>query len=158
MTAWMLIAMLFGSNSKRDVETHVDAIELNHVFDKYGKCRLSQVILWYRNPSDGKMDVRSWHYAKDDFDCPYRSGDIVWFKTTACKVHSRIFFETYTHDDREIDNKSRLENDRRYALPMRILEKIDESAPPANLYSNGDPWRNFTAEESNAMLESCEGK
>lgn len=30
------------------------------------------------------------------------------------------------------------------------------SAPPASWYPNGDPWRNFTAEEANEMLKDCE--
>lgn len=36
------------------------------------------------------------------------------------------------------------------------IESHNGSAPPASWYSNGDPWRNFTAKEANEMLADCE--
>lgn len=36
------------------------------------------------------------------------------------------------------------------------IESHNGSAPPANWYPNGDPWRNFTAKEANEMLTDCE--
>lgn len=36
------------------------------------------------------------------------------------------------------------------------IESHNGSAPAAEWYPNGDPWRNFTAEEANEMLEGFE--
>lgn len=53
--------------------------------------------------------------------------------------------------------QERLKQDR--VVQERAAEYIkthNGSAPPASWYPNGDPWRNFTAEEANKMLKDCE--
>lgn len=40
----------------------------------------------------------------------------------------------------------------------RFIREHNGSAPPAKWYPNGDPWRNFTAEEADKLHEPDEQK
>ena len=87
---------------------HCDLIELNHFHDQRG-CRVySQVILWGINPANGKFVVRAWYLVHDD--------DTRWPTKADSGLHearwdgnrvvSRMFRESWTQRDPELDNRN----------------------------------------------------
>lgn len=53
-------------------------------------------------------------------------------------------------------HQERLRRDPIYKEAVHYMDSHNGSPPPASWYKNGDPWRNFTAEEANEMLKDCE--
>jgi len=110
-----VIALLFASAivSGR-VSEHVDMIELNHYYDAYGKLVYDQVIAWEQSRETGKLNVRSWRMAENDY--PIKINGLYRFKKGDVLIHSRIFRESWTKSDPERENGKRFPNENRIEL------------------------------------------
>lgn len=110
---------------------NVDAIELNHFYDKSGKLVYDQVVFYEFSPVDGKFNVRGWCLVEDSHNLNRRpiknelSGlyQVDWLDTDARvlrKVTSRTFRESWTQTDPERDNKKYLHESSRLSLSRRM--------------------------------------
>ena len=104
------------------VRDDVDTIELNHVYDGDGRLILSQLIFWNWNEHSARPHVVAWRLWKPGQPTPLRDwlrgGYVLWLRDgqTLREIRSPAFRETWTQFDPEIQDRSRLSQDRRRGL------------------------------------------
>jgi hypothetical protein len=110
-----MLALLFASAIVAGrVSEHVDVIELNHYYDACGKLVYDQVIAWERSRETGKLNVRSWRMAENDY--PIRINGVYRFSKGEILIHSSIYRESWTQSDPERENGKRFPNELRIEL------------------------------------------
>lgn len=109
----------------------VDAIELNHFYDKAGKLVYDQIVFYNFSPIDGCFHVRAWCLAEDLQQQNRRpiknevSGvyQVDWNDVDARilrRITSRQFRESWTQTDPEREDKKKLHETSRFSLSKRI--------------------------------------
>jgi hypothetical protein len=99
--------------------THVDCIELSHIFDTKGHLVYDQMIAWEWNPANGKFQVRGWCLITEDY--PITFDGITKFENPEYRLHSSLFRESWTRSDcdPERENKKVWPEAMRHALPLK---------------------------------------
>jgi len=84
-----------------------DLIELNHFHDSRGCEVFQQVILWERQPENGKMAVRQWYLVQsDDSKVPTKADSGLYHaRWDGIHVVSRLYRESWTQRDPEFENR-----------------------------------------------------
>lgn len=106
--------------------THADMLETNHIFDRKGVLIFDQIIVWERNPANGKHNVRCWLIADMPSKYPTKNEitgnwEMSYYDIDARvhrKITTKIFHETWGQD-RERENKLRWPEESRVKLPSR---------------------------------------
>ena len=120
------------------IEEHVDAIELNHVYDDDGQLRMDQVLFLERYAETGRFHVRAWTLADDRevynrrpvFDYTNDLWTCDWYdkdQKILRHITTRILSETWTSTDREKEDKKYIGEEYRYALgknPERFEKSV----------------------------------
>jgi len=137
----LLLAILILSNPLKFTdyaEESVDLIELNHKYDKEGRHVFDQVIYWERAPGNGKYYVRAWHIVTDKPEhYPIKNyisdiWEVNWYDSDARlhrKIRSRLYRESWTQNDPEIDNKKLLPQEFR----LKLIQRPKPEPPPLEL-------------------------
>jgi hypothetical protein len=116
MKILFLIFMLLDNPIKDNtLRESTDLIELNHQYGKKGEHVFDQIIFWEILPETRKLKVRAWTLA--DYDNSHKRFalkklDNIYTVTyfdqdvrAERKITSRIFRESWTHEDPERENK-----------------------------------------------------
>jgi hypothetical protein len=118
MIAKLLLGLGIGIfGSAEYPSTHVDCIELSHIFDMKGRIIYDQMIAWEWNPTNGKFQVRGWCLCNEDY--PITFDGITKFENKDYRLHSPLFRESWSILDPERENKKVWPESMRYALPMK---------------------------------------
>jgi len=114
---------------------NVDAIELNHVYDGRGRLMLRQLIFWDWDERSARRHVIAWRLWKPGQPTPLRNAADVGYTLVfrdgkvLRRVRARVYRETWTQFDPEIDDRRRLSEDRRRGLirlepPASIAQRL----------------------------------
>lgn len=118
------------------IATHenVDLIELNHHYDSRGQLVYDQVVFWERTPTTGRFQVRAWCMVEDREVCnrrPIRNDSGLYecilvdgSERLTRRIVSRLYRESWTHNDPERDDKTRHDESLRVGLIKR--KRVDE--------------------------------
>jgi len=142
MLAIILVLICSNTIKYQDIaEELADMIELNHKYDDKGIHTFDQIIYWHRRPENGKYCVRAWHivgaYDSQDTYPVYNHKSnlyiVNWYDRDA-RLHriikSRIYRETWTHNDPEKDDKKHWPEECRIKLIQRHIKlPIDTETP-----------------------------
>lgn len=106
MIAFLLLCVI---GSKLEKSAHVDMIELNHYFDDRGQHVFDQVIFWRIEESTRRYQVRGWKICNSQNDYPTRNANgltelRIGFDSSALRVRSKVFRESWSHRDPERDD------------------------------------------------------
>ena len=101
--------------------THVDLIELSHVYDTKGRLIFDQVIFWEQNRANGRFQVRSWTLCNDCY--PITFDGITKFESAEYRAHSTLFRESWSQEDPERANKKHWPEDQRFPIPKKSPKK-----------------------------------
>ncbi len=114
MKAFVLLLFLGNPvNWTQPVRESIDCMELNHKFDDKGQHTFSQLIVWERRPENGKYAVRDWVLLDSRESLsgfPVRNAKTGMYESSFVKngvyyeLRSRIFRESYTQKDPELEN------------------------------------------------------
>jgi hypothetical protein len=100
----------------------VDLVEVNHVYDAYGKPVYAQAVFYDWRPQQNEHQVRSWRLLKPDDQPPqrdFRRGDWVMIFSDGAvlrEVRAAAFRESWTQYDLEQAERDRLPKNRRPGL------------------------------------------
>jgi len=133
---WMLL-LLFVSDPIAARIGHwpesVDLIELNNKYSKDGKHTFTQVIFWERYPGNGKYHVRDWHLVDERESLsgyPVKRNDRweSWFvkEGKTHRVTSKLFKESFTQFDPEVEDKRKWPSGMRMPLKVSIIEANEQ--------------------------------
>ena len=105
----MIALLLLVIGSKLGTSEHVDMIELNHNYDNRGQHVFDQVIFWRVDAATRRYQVRGWKICQSQNDYPTRNANgmaelRLGFDSSALKVRSRAFRESWSHRDPERDD------------------------------------------------------
>jgi len=117
--AWLLSLGIGMFGLAEHPSTHVDCIELSHIFDMKGRPVYDQMIAWEWNPANGKFQVRGWCLCDKEY--PITFDGITKFENKDYRLHSRLFRESWTHSDSDPErlNKKVWPESLRHALPLK---------------------------------------
>lgn len=112
----LLILTVFCGNPASRIETRtVDLIELNHKLDKNNGPVFDQIIFWRRRPSTGWYEVQDYVMKRESselLDGPVFSASRNMYevrlmspKGAPYMIQSRLFRESWTFDDPEVEDK-----------------------------------------------------
>lgn len=102
------------------VEDTVDTMEVNHYYDSQGSEVFTQVIFW--EWCDDEFRVVAWRLQKHTSQIPLRDYSAggwvaIWYDgDTFRRVRSKVFRETWTQHDRELEQRHILPADMRRGL------------------------------------------
>lgn len=101
---WILLSIAMGSG-KVDRE-QVDLIELNHKCSENECLQFDQVIIWKWSPEYRRYNVQHWFIVSALPGYPTRVGEFYQCYSDNKKIlfRSKMFRETWTHNDPERDN------------------------------------------------------
>jgi len=119
----MIFLLLVLSNPFTRSE-HADLLELNHHYDRRGCHVYDQLIVWTRNPVNGRFEVRAWTLCDTQGKYPVRSAAgvyrVTWIDSGKPReVMSRQYRESWTQMDPEREDQKRVHPDDR----IRLIEK-----------------------------------
>lgn len=107
--------------------SHVDELELNHVYSEDSKHVFSQAIVRTYKPNGG-TEIRCWWLVKCESDMP--SHDMLRFDgRTMRRIKAGSVIETWSNYDREVEERKQLPNEKRRNLSpcwkqmRRVLEE-----------------------------------
>ncbi len=102
-------------------QTHVDLIELNHVYDTDdGHISFEQWIFWDWWPSKRRYVCVAWrHYREQDKLLPGKLWVLVRNEDGVIRITANAVIETWTPNDPELDDRDRFEPGLRRGLRTR---------------------------------------
>lgn len=105
----LLAAMMTMPQTDGAIADRFDAIELNHYFDDRGEHVFDQIILWTWDDKQNAFKVDAWRLWKTDRG-PTRRFDggweLIWYDSDVLRrVEAKVFWETWTQRDREMDDR-----------------------------------------------------
>lgn len=120
----MIFLLLASLTSPFTRAEQADILELNHYYDLQGCHVYDQLIIWTRNPANGRFEVRAWTLCDSQGKYPVRGPSgiyrVSWIDSNKPReVVSRQFRESWTQTDPERDDQKRLHPDDR----IRLIEK-----------------------------------
>ena len=120
----MIFLLLASLTSPFDRSEHCDLLELNHHYDLRGCHVYDQLIVWHRNPANGRFEVRAWTLCDVQTKYPVRTASgiyrVTWTDSGKPReVVSRQFRESWTQIDPERADQKRVHPDDR----IRLIEK-----------------------------------
>ncbi len=100
---------------------HCDLLELNHHYDLRGCHVYDQLIVWTRNPANGRFEVRAWTLCDVQGKYPVKSTSgvyrVTWLDSGKPReVVSRQYRESWTQTDPERVDQKRVHPDDRIRL------------------------------------------
>jgi hypothetical protein len=120
----MIFLLLASLTQPLTRSEHAGLLELNHHYDCNGYHVYDQLIIWHRNPANGRHEVRAWTLCDVQGKYPVRlpSGvyRVSWIDSGKPReVVSRQYRESWTQVDPERADHKRLHPDDR----IRLIEK-----------------------------------
>ena len=102
-------------------ETHVDLIELNHVYDTDdGHITFDQWIFWDWWPARRRYVCVAWrHYSQKDYLLPGMVWTLIRHERGVMRVTADAVMETWTPTDPEVDDRELLDPSLRRGLRCR---------------------------------------
>jgi hypothetical protein len=117
----MILLLLASLTQPFTRSEQADLLELNHHYDLRGCHVYDQLIVWTRNPANGRYEVRAWTLCDTQGKYPVRSQSgiyrVTWLDSGKPReVVSRQYRESWTQVDPERADQKRLHPEDRIGL------------------------------------------
>jgi hypothetical protein len=100
-----ILLVLAGLIVPLDISTdHVDFVELNHVYDDYGRCVLSQLIFWEWCSKSDRFQVVDWKGTRPEVKV--LNNEVLFYDRGLRVVRYKWFCESWGQVDVEVNQRS----------------------------------------------------
>lgn len=122
----MIFLLLASITQPFTRDEHCDLLELNHHYDQRGCHVYDQLIIWTRNPANGRFEVRAWTLCDVQGKYPIKGASgiyrVNWSDSGKTRdIVSRQFRESWTQIDPEREDQKRVHVEERIRLIQPTL-------------------------------------